>query len=493
MPNAAPLEFIPPRLDQRVLFGARLLLPLWLRSGGIQGIQVEGIERLQLAMERFQAGQSRLLLAFRHPSLDDPAVMAQLLWGELARSFRPRPHAQFLFDRGIPLWAGAWMGWLLSRLGGCSIQRSKLDLPALRTARALLLDGPHPFAVAPEGATNGHNEAISPLEPGVAQLALWTADDLERAGRPEATEVLPIGLQYRFTKPVWPAIEALLSQLEVDGGLPASDDNSLDPERLYGRLFRLAELILSRMEGFYRDAYHLPLEKNAAASLPKTATGQLPSSQSAQLPKQLSTPLAESVPEPLPDANDQLGLRLNLLMEEVLALVEHSLGVKAHGGVGERCLRLEQAGWDRLYPAPGNHSEAGKNSEVSSHAGASALDRGLADRWAEETERQLWHMRLVESFVAVSGRYVKDHPSQERFADTLLILWETMARIKGTNPAKRPHLGPRRAVVRIGEPMVIAPRLDAYRADRRAGVAALTAELRSSLVGLIVPTGPEIS
>ena len=485
MPNAAPLEFIPPRLDQRVLFGARLLLPLWLRSGGLQGIEVEGIERLQWAMERFQAGQSRLLLAFRHPSLDDPAVMAQLLWGELARSgrpknghnsnrrrrrFHPRPHAQFLFDRGIPLWAGAWMGWLLSRLGGCSIQRSKLDLPALRTARALLLAGPHPFAVAPEGATNGHNEAISPLEPGVAQLALWTADDLDRAGRPEATEVLPIGLQYRFTKPVWPAIEALLSQLEVDGGLAASADHSLDPERLYGRLFRLAELILSRMEGFYRNAYHLPLEKNAT-----------------RLPN---------------DANDQLGERLNLLMETVLTLVEHSLGVKAHGGVGERCLRLEQASWDRLYPAPGNqsgvsnHSQVGNQSAVGNHSevrsptGASALEQGLADRWAKETERQLWHMRLVESFVAVSGRYVKDHPSQERFADTLLILWDTMARIKGSNPARRPRLGPRRAVVRIGEPLAIAPRLAAYRVDRRAGVAALTAELRSSLVDLILPTGP---
>jgi hypothetical protein len=100
-------------------------------------------------------------------------------------------------------------------------------------------------------------------------------------------------------------------------------------------------------------------------------------------------------------------------------------------------------------------------------------------------------MRLVESFVAVSGRYVKDNPSQERFADTLLILWDTMARIKGTNPARRPRLGPSRAVVRIGEPLPITGvRLASYRADRRAGVAALTAELKSSLVGLIAPSGP---
>ena len=278
MPSAAPLTFIPPQLDAKVLASARLLLPLWLRRAGITAVEVEGIERLQQCLEQFQTGQSRLLLAFRHPSVDDPAVLAQLLWNELARAgrpapqpgpagrpgrhrFRPRPHAQFLYDRGIPLWAGEPIGWLLCHLGGCSIQRSKLDLPALRTARALLLDGPYPFAVAPEGATNGHNEVISPLEPGVAQLALWTADDLERAGRSETTQLLPIGLQYSFTAPVWPAIEALLRQLEADGGLPPSADASLDPQRLYGRLLRLAELILSQMERFYRDAYHQPLPR----------------------------------------------------------------------------------------------------------------------------------------------------------------------------------------------------------------------------------------
>ena len=165
MPAAPPLAFLPPRLDRRVLALARPLLPLVLRRGcAITDLQVEGGERLVAAMQAFEAGQSRLMLAFRHPSVSDPICLAALLWQELPRlarrqgvRLRGRPHAHFLYDRGIPLWAGAWMGWLLSHLGGCSIQRSKLDLPALRTARALLLDGPHPLAVAPEGATNGHN------------------------------------------------------------------------------------------------------------------------------------------------------------------------------------------------------------------------------------------------------------------------------------------------------------------------------------------------
>ncbi|MEI6617220.1 MAG: 1-acyl-sn-glycerol-3-phosphate acyltransferase, partial [Cyanobium sp. ELA507] len=109
MASAAPLEFIPPQLDGRVVAGARLLLPLWLRQGGLRAIEVEEIGRLQRAMEQFQAGESRLLLAFRHPSLDDPAVLAHLLWCDLARAgrpagsssgrrFQPRPHSQFLYD-----------------------------------------------------------------------------------------------------------------------------------------------------------------------------------------------------------------------------------------------------------------------------------------------------------------------------------------------------------------------------------------------------------
>jgi hypothetical protein len=98
-------------------------------------------------------------------------------------------------------------------------------------------------------------------------------------------------------------------------------------------------------------------------------------------------------------------------------------------------------------------------------------------------------MRLVESFVAVSGSYVKDDPSQERFADSLLILWDTLCRIRGGKPERRPRLGVRRAQIRIGEAIAVAPRLAAYRADRRSAVANLTADLQREMEGLIVPSG----
>jgi 1-acyl-sn-glycerol-3-phosphate acyltransferase len=458
MPAAAPLDFLPPHLDGRVLTVSHWLLPLCLRrQSRITRITVRHPERLLEAMARFQAGDSRLLIAFRHPSVDDPACMAHLFWQALPREarrrgvrLRPRPHAQFLYDRGIPLWAGQGVGWLLSRLGGCSIQRGKLDAPALRTARQLLLDGPHPLAVAPEGATNGHNELVSPLEPGVAQLAFWTAEDLRKAGRSERMLVLPLGLQYSFSQPVWPAIEALLRHLEREAGLPGDPTRSLNAERLYGRLLALAERMLTMMETFYRDAYHRALP--VAAPLPPGDAGQ--------------AALAE---------------RLGRLLETALEVVESSFGLQARGDLASRCRRLEQAGWDRIHPAGGNDARR------------SPLERGLADRLAEETERRLWHMRLVESFVAVSGTYVRERPSQERFADTLLLLWDTQCRLLGGTPLDRPRLGPRQAWITIDTPIVVDERLEGYRVDRRRAVARLTGELQEKLERLIRPTGLENS
>jgi hypothetical protein len=458
MATAPPLEFLPPRLDGRVLAVGKVVLPLWLRwRCRIDSVEVEGMASLVEAMRSFQAGESRLLLAFRHPSLDDPLSMARLLWVELARAgrqqglrFDPAPTGQFLFDRGIPLWAGAPMGWLFTRLGGGSIQRSKLDLPALRTARGLLLDGPHPFALAPEGATNGHNELLSPLEPGTAQLAFWTAADLADAGRHERMDLLPIGLQYSYIEPVWGAIEDLLCRLETAAGLTPDPSHALAPSRLLERLVLLGERMLEQMEAFYRDKVHLCLPDGEAAPTQSVQT--------------------ESIANPF-------GHRMQRLMDLALRRVEQSFGMHPSGSLTDRCRRLEQAGWDRLYPA-----------QPAAAAPPSPLAKGLADRLAEETEAQLWHMRVVESFVAVSGTYVRERPSQERFADTLLLLWDTQCRIQGQTSNQRPRLGRLRARISIDTPIVVDERMADYRRDRRQAVQSLTEELSLRLQGLIVPS-----
>lgn len=115
----------------------------------------------------------------------------------------------------------------------------------------------------------------------------------------------------------------------------------------------------------------------------------------------------------------------------------------------------------------------------------SPLEQGLADRIAEEASLRMWHMRLVESFVAVTGQYVREKPTVERFAETLLLLRDTLVLIKGENPFPRTRLGAQVAHLSVGTPLSVSDRGAAYRQSRRQAVADLTQDLRTALEELI--------
>ena len=442
------LQFIPPQYNPVVRRGVGLLLPWWVRSRlQIARIDVEGADRLAQLYGDFQTGKNRLLFAFRHPCTDDPFAIAHLLWRAVPAAARrqgialPQPvHSHFIYDRGIPLWAGTPAGWLLSQLGGVPIQRGKVDRQALKTARHILTQGRFPLAIAPEGGTNQHNERISSLEPGVAQLAFWCADDLATAQRPERALVVPLGIQYAYTTPPWAKIDQVLGNLETDLAL---DHHPIPAElaasdRRYYRLFRLGETLLGLMEDFYRQFYN------------------------------------QRIPAPpeTDDPNQRMGDRLTNLLNVALQVAEAYFGVKPSGSPVDRCRRLEQAGWDRIFRAD--------------EPDLSPVERGLADWVAAEASSRMGHMRLVENFTAVTGQYVREKPTAERFAETLLILWRVTAWICGRDRTAAPQLGPRHLTIRVGEPLDVRDRHDAYKSNRRTAISSLTADLQSALEDLIV-------
>ena len=103
---------------------------------------------------------------------------------------------------------------------------------------------------------------------------------------------------------------------------------------------------------------------------------------------------------------------------------------------------------------------------------------------AEEADLRIWHMRLVESFVAVTGKYVLEKPSVERFAETTLLMWDMVTRIKDGNPFDRPKLGKLKAVLTIGQPLSVSDRWDDYKSSRRnakQAVTTLTQDLQTVL------------
>ncbi|HAJ64441.1 MAG TPA: glycerol acyltransferase [Cyanobacteria bacterium UBA8543] len=466
----SPLEFIPPALNPLVLQATKQLLPFWMRSQtAITDIQADNAEILVDLYHQFQQCKTRFLIAFRHPSVDDPFCMAHLLWRivpQVAKqqgiSLQQPIHAHFIYDRGIPLWAGSKVGWLYSHLGCTPIQRGKADWRGLRCARDLFANSHLPMAAAPEGATNGHNDVISSLEPGIAQLGFWCVEDLLKADRSEQVVIVPVGIQYRYLDAPWKSIEQLLRELEAATGLPQEELKIEDLKieglnqpfeaSLYQRLYRLGEHLLSLMEEFYSRFYH--------KSVP-TLSGVTPPSLEQESPT---------------SANEALGMRLQALLHVALQIAEEHFHLPPKGSLIDRCRRLEQAGWNYIY-----------REDIKNIKALSPLERGLADRIAEEANLRMWHMRLVETFVAVTGRYVAEKPTVERFAETALLLWDTVTRIEGSNPLQRPRLGKQRVQMTVGQPLSVSERYLTYQESRRGArqaVAKLTQDLQNAMENL---------
>jgi hypothetical protein len=113
---------------------------------------------------------------------------------------------------------------------------------------------------------------------------------------------------------------------------------------------------------------------------------------------------------------------------------------------------------------------------------------GLGNWVAEEAEIRLKHMRLVESFVAVTGNYIQEKPTAERFAETLLILFDLMARIQGKKVPRRPSLGKRGVKIIVGEPISVSEKWSMYQSSRhqaKQAVAELTNEVEAALTDLV--------
>lgn len=465
MRRAQPkLDFIPPTFNPYILRLVHWSLPIlqrfrlqpWLPAG-ISQIKTINEETLVKLYHQFQIGKIRLILAFRHCEVDDPLSGLYLLSRGIPQIARQQGiplkfpiHSHFMYDRGMTIWAGDWLGWLFAQMGGIPVQRGKaLDWKAIKKTRELMINGQFPLVVAPEGATNGHSEIISPLEPGVAQLAFWGVEDLAKANRIEKVIVIPINIQYHYLNPQWSKLDRLLRNLEVDCGLSTEAvdiPQTEEPAKLYyPRLLRLGEYLLSEMEEFYRCFYHRHLHDLASDSISPA---------------------------------EIFKLRIEQLLDVSLEVGEEYFGLKKRGSIIERCRRLEEAGWNYIY-----------RQDKTKFKNLSPVQLGLADWIAAEAESRMLHMRLVESFVAVTGSYVQEKPCFERFAEISLILFDAIARIKGTKNPRRPRLGWRKATVTIGESINVSDRATVYRENRQGAkqaVTQLTQDLYTALQEMIV-------
>ncbi len=449
-----PLKFISPSFQPWLLRPVQVFSRIWLSQWRhIQDIQVDHLQILADLYQQFQQGQTRFLMAFRHPTIEDPICLEQILAAHLPRAAAQAKmpllqplHAHFIYDRGIPLWAGALVGWLLPRVGAIPLYRGKLDRKGLRVARQLFSNGQFPLAIAPEGAINGHSRIINPLEPGAAQLAFWCRED-----RPDQQVViLPIGIQYHYLQDPIPAIQKILTQLETATGITSPSGPVVSPAE---RIFTLSQHLLTKMEAYYQT-FH----------------------QGAWQASSLKQESASEHGETFSYTDPVIQGRLHRLLESALQVAEADFQLADRGDLMSRCHAIEQAAWERIYR---------DDLEISQ---LSAVDRALADRIAREASSTLWHLRLVEIFIGVQGRNLGQGVTVDRLAETVLHLWDVVSRMQNETclPKGSPQLGPRCAQIRIGQPLSVDDYWPQYQQQRRLAVQNLTTDLQKALEALLV-------
>ncbi|MCC7493611.1 MAG: 1-acyl-sn-glycerol-3-phosphate acyltransferase [Fimbriimonadaceae bacterium] len=119
-----------------------------------------------------------------------------------------------------------------------------------------------------------------------------------------------------------------------------------------------------------------------------------------------------------------------------------------------------------------------------------ALEERLDAASLPASRRAFWQqvyrdLACLQTFQAVRDEYVKSYPSAERYLDVI-------GRLEKEVSGRDLVYGPRRAIVRVGEPIHLADHLAAYEQDRRAAVTAVTTELRARVAGLLAALAQEV-
>jgi hypothetical protein len=312
--------------------------------------------------------------------------------------------------------------------------------------RKQITHGDVPLSMAPEGGTNGKSETVAELEPGIAQIGFWAAEDLHKEGRTEEMLIIPVGIQYEYSTQAWGKIDQTIITIEKECGIikPA-----ITPDNRYQRLYDLGSYLVKWVSDYYKSFYGNYAKINSENT-----------------------------------NRDNLAANLEELADRILSVAEMSFGIKAKGSPIDRCRRLEQAGWDRIF-----------RNDIQDIEKLSGVERGFADQLALEASYSNWHMRIAESIIGVTSDYVRQHPSPSRYIEVLKLMWSVLQRVTERNQdsafKETPNFGDRKLTISVAEPLSVSDRLAEYQSSRAASkecTRKLTEDIHRAMKDLVVPS-----
>ncbi len=418
----------------------RPLAPAYARLGlGFQGLEVRSLPELLSAITAFQEGRSRLILAFRHAYGDEPQLLSWALDSRLpglareaGKPLKKKPHAAFIHGYEVPLWSGPLVRFLLPRTGALPVHHSRLDQAGLRRIREALRDGPHPLALAPEGQVSYRSRSLPRIEEGAARLGFWCAQELEAQGRPEAVQILPLGIYYRYEPRDLAKLSALLAEVEADCGLAARGESGL--AGIVERSEVLADALLAKAEAWYQGMHGFRPSKGAASRRE----------------------------------------RLVALLEAALGVAEACLGLHPEGDMINRVYRIRASAWERIYPPGALPGKArGRRRD---------LARALADRAAGEAFFAMSHMELVDLAWYLGAEPLGPQAPFDLVVERVYDLADLASRLGGGKFTDRPNRIRKTAILTAAPALELRSELGHWRQDKRAACESVTARLGQAFI-----------
>lgn len=185
--------------------------PLYQRL--VMGVAaVEWRAALETLQELLARRNHRTVIAFRHPSPDDPLLVWHLVHRTMRRGRRREPgrsYPVFLYGRDVPIWAGPLAGWILPRLGAISVFQDGMNRESMEHLYSAVRRESRPIILAPEGQVSYLSDYPGPMIRGAAVLARDA-----RQARDEAVTVLPLRIRYRYPDSHNRHLQHLLGLLE---------------------------------------------------------------------------------------------------------------------------------------------------------------------------------------------------------------------------------------------------------------------------------------
>jgi len=423
-----------PRISKFVLFLLKLFTRLYLfLFYGIARIVLKDDMSLINPFKRALAGDSRCIIAFRHPNGGEPQLLTWFFLFKLwfyARKRKVRfarwPHALMVYGYEVVRWGGWVPRFVMPNVGAMPIHHSKMDSKGMARLYKAITDGPYPLALAPEGQVSYTVDKIPRLEPGIIRIGFKAAQQLVDKNITAPVEILPISVHFRYGS--WGKIIKiiLLKRIEKLCGFSGREAKKFS---FIDRMSRCRDKILEINE----DRYNIK--------------------------RDTSLPFEE---------------RLDLVLNAALETAERLLGIKSEGDYFARLYKVRQTCWDRIF-LPG----------VNSLDDIPRIERSVKDLMAGEA----WYISRHQELADFGWYFRCPLPTEETAfhnkIEYLKNLWDFASRTMGGALSNRANIFPKKMIIHAGEVINLSERLPQYKIDKKGTITSSLADLERIFLNCI--------